>query len=183
MKTITIRIDESWDQIIDDNAIKMWQNGASNIYPDKAERERNGFVNQKTSQVCEAALFYYFDGHIDRYVRFRDAKNKNPHKGDGGRDVPWVDFDIKGTLYRYPNLKPYQYTLIVRPNEFHQNWIYALGLSSIDYRWASLVGWTHSENMKLPGNNIKFPECYTLEGYQLFEFFPLQVMSGIWGIS
>jgi hypothetical protein len=119
--------------------------GKSHVRPDRNERIEMLSEDQMTSQICEAAFYVYLHGHSMEWVRNRWFKNHAPYIGDNGSDVPPSNIDVKGSLRRYPNIKPEEYHLLVRPPEFRQNTVYIFALAEPGYTKVHFIGWATSD--------------------------------------
>jgi hypothetical protein len=75
------------------------------------------------------------------YYDEREERNKNPYRGDGGRDFLDYRIDVKSSMIRNRRKRLRWYRLPVRPREFHEHTAYALALIDMKRELAFLMGW------------------------------------------
>tara|TARA_X000001388_G_scaffold66413_1_gene53213 strand:- start:2389 stop:2988 length:600 start_codon:yes stop_codon:yes gene_type:complete len=94
----------------------------SQIHASPQRRQRMG-VDQATGQVAMCAVAKYLHGDADKYFTTRFFRNLDPNISDGGYDLGCANIDVKGGFMRFSS-DPQDYSLLVRPREVHENWVY-----------------------------------------------------------
>jgi hypothetical protein len=138
--------DADVDRVID-NARQAQLGGKSHIR-DRDARQSSLSEDQLVGQIATYCGAVAITGDATGYFHARDKANANPHMGDGGVDVMGLDnVDIKGSMMRR-SLNPFDYRLLVRPQERHDGWIYVLALvpPSRPYM-AFVIGWLDDVNL------------------------------------
>lgn len=114
----------------------------------------NNFVGQLGTLAGCIALYGQEEGQKE-YIRARELADKTPFKGDGGRDIEGKNIDIKCSYMRRSK-NPEDYNLLIRPPEYHKDWIYILALATtidiedIKTMRIYIVGWCRTND--LPAN-------------------------------
>lgn len=162
--------------------------GASNIRSSAGERMAEISVDQMVGQVGTLALSCWMLGKAAgyaEYARGRIAADRNPTSGDGGADILGTNIDVKSSLHRYAQKSPFEYNLLVRPQERHPGHVFVLGLVEIEdpaarvdtWRTARvhLVGWATNEELRPPpqGDN-PFGDAWRLRGKDLHPLPPFR---------
>lgn len=148
--------------------------GKSQVRQNSEERKKELEIDQFVGQLGTCAFHKYQFGHIKRYIESREIANSNPYVGDGGRDIPNANVDIKCSLFRSTRKSLLEHFLPVRPHEMHDDWIYIMGMADRFENWKNelilvyLIGWACSD--MFPKNCESqgiFANTYVLQGSQL----------------
>lgn len=135
--------------------------GTSNVRC-PSEREQHLGVDQLVGQLCHYAVATYLTGSIDPYIEAREAANRNRFRGDGGRDVPGLPIDVKGSLMRGERA-PADHRLLVRPGERRASWVYVLALvESLEPPVVNLMGWAKDSDLPNPEVDGRFRGTHAL---------------------
>lgn len=91
---------------------------------DNKSRIKNLRRDQLTGQLTTYAASIALTGSPDGYFEAREIANANPTRSDNGVDIIGLsNVDVKGSYMRTSN-KPLFYSLLVRPKERHDGWVY-----------------------------------------------------------
>lgn len=133
--------------------------GRSAIYKNYEERMLNLPTNQLSGQAGNISLnilVFEDDYCIDLYKKSREPFHINPYQGDNGMDIVDTHIDIKNSFTlnkaKKANKKTVyinNYNLVVRPEEFHPDWVYVAALSEkLDDNELKtyLIGWAWSSD-------------------------------------
>lgn len=143
-----VTISEEHRELIAENAGKALL-GFPSRFRGREDRREAQRLDARLGQLGEASLSLYLTGRIDAYKQHREECNANPLKGDGGRDLPGRDVDVKTSLMR-GSPDPLAYTLVVRPSELHLGFAYVLALVEHPSAWSTmLVGWAWAQELEL----------------------------------
>lgn len=144
-------------------------------------RVENGTMSPETNYqdqlkglTGEFALSKYLSGSAHGFKLWRWLRNRNPKVGDGGMDYPGLNVDIKATGARKGRALG-EYTLVVRPKDRHEGWVYILGIVAADFRSIALVGWAPTEALPAQVETEgDFRGAFILPADRLFPLMPLR---------
>lgn len=148
--------------------------GRSNIRG-REDRDANLSLDNVVGQYGTLAFACWLlpDCGVDAYVVTREAQNENPTQGDGGIDLLGIELDVKTSVCR-GNQPLREYNLLVRPNEYHRNWLYLLGLiphRTPEWTWKTvtvlLMGWCKTKDLPQPGLDTRFGDARALVAEKL----------------
>jgi hypothetical protein len=173
-KTVRVSIPEYEMGLIRQHARAAEIGGASNIRG-LDDRLENLAQDQLVGQVCHYAAMRYLTGSVDGYRAAREAANRNPYRGDGGRDVVGLPIDVKGSLIRGERPAG-NHRLLVRPRERRPKWIYVLALAeSLDPPVVQLMGWTEDSDLPVVDGDGRFRGAHSLWADELRPMCQLRV--------
>lgn len=133
--------------LIKENAEKASIGGVSRIRKNE-DRQKSLSTDQLIGQICNYAASVVLTNSADGYIKAREIANANPFSGDKGVDIIGLpNIDVKGSLMRRSE-NPYDYRLLVRERERHEDWIYILALvPKGKISKCFLVGWAHDKDL------------------------------------
>ena len=139
--------------IIKDNAKKAVLNIESTCSFSDDDSQERILENQFVAQLGEAGLSKMITGSIELYKDTRNYRNKNPYKGDGGKDLLGILADIKTSRARVG--MSYNYNLWIPGSQYHPEIDYLLGLIETSRNdVVYIVGWLLGKEIPLdPRNN------------------------------
>jgi hypothetical protein len=143
-RSISITLDEKQFSLLSGHAQKAEIGGVSRVRTD--DRKEKLSEDQLHAQEGECALSIAYTGDTDLYERTRLEREKNPYVGDNGSDLLGLNVDIKTSVMRRG--RDFLYHLWIRPEEYHKETIYYLGL--IDPEEPNVViidGWARGKNI------------------------------------
>jgi hypothetical protein len=123
------------------------------------ERDETRLPDNIVGQMGTLAVSIFLYGQdkgIDEYIKARIKADNNPYEGDGGRDLPDLDIDIKCSRMRRSKdaAKRYKdtlsYNFVIPPEERHENWIYIQALSqkmTKHLAYIHIMGWIRDEDI------------------------------------
>lgn len=167
------------------HARKAWINGKSNVRT--SDRGSFGMQDQLVGQLGEFGLAKYL-GDTGQYFARREERDLTPYEGDGGSDFPGLQVDVKTSLMR-GSRNAFQYNLVVRPRERHENNIYVLALvptlaDYLDGVKVLLVGYADDREF-LPNLEDQgvFAGAYRLSARELHDLSDLkEMLDGVVGL-
>ena len=153
--TISFSCDEQG--LVEDMARQCWlgSDDAQHATRGTQQQDSSQYINdQIAGQYGELALHMLFYGRTngtDYYIQQRAERNANKYAGDDGSDL-WnptrdsIRVDAKTSTMRYSR-DPQDYTLIVRPRDWHDNTAYVLILRPPDSHTVHIVGYAWTEDL------------------------------------
>lgn len=113
----------------------------------KPKRRKDNIIGQMGT-LAGSIFLYGEDKGTEEYIKARIKADKNPYEGDGGRDLPDLDIDIKCS--HMMNTDPLSYNFLIRPQERHENWIYIQTLAqqiTKQLLFVHIMGWIRDEDV------------------------------------
>lgn len=172
-------IDDLWP--IADDARAASIGGKSHIRSAKDRRDKLK-EDQLTGLIGNYCLSLWWSGSGKPYREMRDEQNLNPFKGDGGRDLPNCQIDVKTSMMR-GSKDPLNYRLFVREKERHKGNTYVLALIDSDSLEGMkellrsgqlirvfLIGWIAEKNLP---HVMSMNRVYQVQAKELLPMIPL----------
>lgn len=164
-------------------AIKASTGGKSQIREDDEERKAELHNDQMVGQIGQYVLSLWLTGGREAYIQSRNAADANPMKGDNGSDILGTNIDIKASRIRKEHIPLLNYTLIVRPREYHPGWVYILALvkKAKPAHHVYLIGWATAEMLLPSGTDSRFGDAHVLPARDLHPLLPIRWDIGMGG--
>ena len=130
------------------------------------------FQDQLIGVTCTLVGIKAVTGSNELYYR-HIGETGDKWTGDGGTDIPGARVDFKGSLMRASD-DPLNYSLLIRPREFHERTTYILILVKEigdEGAYGHIVGWMDSwEIAKMTEPDVRFGDALCIPARKLYPF-------------
>lgn len=166
---VTINISASEMSFVKKMALKAELGGQSSIR-DREDRIKSLEIDQLVGQIGTYAGSKFLLGDTKDYRVSRWYANQNKWSGDAGSDITGANVDFKTSLVRKKERDILDYRLLVRPKEYHENWVYILNLVTslnADHAEVKIVGWASSRMLPPIARDGLFAGAHVLSAKEL----------------